>query len=241
MGNILYPYKMSKNNFRNSELYTFYRKWPLLSNVILALAAIGLFVCLIFIFLNLWTHHGATSIVPDVRDMDYYEAVDILDDSDLEAVISDSIYDETKKPGQVVDVWPKPGAVVKAGREVYLTIVSFSPRQVVIDMPLTDISDRQAISYLQSHGIKSIQIVHVLSEYPDMVVAVRCEGKPVTLGSRIPANATVVLEVGALTLDNVSDTDITMPEDSDSITVSTGLETPKPIEEPEEEPDLGLD
>lgn len=232
---------MTKRGFRDSELYKFYRKWPLLSNFALAFAAIALFVCLIFLFLNLWTHHGATSIVPDVRDLDYYEAVDILDESELEVVIADSIYDETKRPGQVVDVWPKPGAVVKAGREVYLTIVSFSPRQVVIDMPLTDISDRQAISYLQSHGIKSIQIVHVLSEYPDMVVAVRCEGKPVTLGSRIPASATVVLEVGALSLDNVSDTDITMPTDSDSIAAQIIPNIPQPIEEPEEEPDLGLD
>lgn len=240
---------MAKQDFRNSALYRFYRKWPILSNIVLAVAAMALFICCIFMFLNLWTHHGSTSIVPDVRGTNYYEALDILDEADLEAVIADSIYDENKKPGQVVDIWPKPGAVVKGGREIYLTIVAFSPRQVVIDMPLTDVSDRQAISYLQSRGVMSIKVIHVLSEYPDMVVAARCDGKPLTLGSRIPANATVILEVGTTDISLVDKKPTAISSDSDSTTtavapvtsVSDQPDQPAPVEDPEEEPDLDLD
>lgn len=231
---------MTPKAYNNSSLHNFIKKWPLLSNVILAVLAIVAFVGFIHLFLNLWTHHGSTSIVPDVRNINYYEALDILDDADLDVVIADSIYDDTKRPGEVVDIWPRPGAVVKAGREVYLTIVAFSPRQVVIDMPLTDISDRQAISYLQARGITSIQIVHVLSEYPDVVVAAKCDGVPVTLGSRIPANSTVVLEVGATSLVGVEDGEATLNEDSDSLALSPPIE-PIADDEPEEEPDLGLD
>lgn len=231
---------MAHKSFRNSTIDNFMKKWPLLSNLILAVLAIVAFVGIINLFMNLWTHHGSTSIVPDVRNINYYDALDILDDADLDVVIADSIYDDTKKPGQVVDIWPRPGAVVKAGREVYLTIVAFSPRQVVIDMPLTDISDRQAISYLQARGITSIQIVHVLSEYPDMVVAAKCDGVPVTLGSRIPANSTIVLEVGATSLAGLNDGPAELAEDSDSLAVSNQPE-PVATDEPEEEPDLGLD
>ena len=172
------------------------RKYPILSNLVMMALAVLVICGLSLIFFNLWTHHGSTSVVPDVKGLPYSQALDVLDEANLEVEIADSIYDDTKRPGTVVEVWPKPGAVVKEGREVYLTIVSFSPRQIVIDTPLTDISSRQAISYLNSRGVTSIQIVRVPSEFPDMVVAVRCDGQYVTLGSKIPASSTVILEVG---------------------------------------------
>jgi beta-lactam-binding protein with PASTA domain len=187
------PNDKSQSAFKRMQ-----QRHPIISTIVLAFIAICIFLFLIIKFLDIWTHHGSTSTVPDVKGLTYDQACDVLEEADLKVVISDSIYDDKKAPGSVVEVWPKPGAVVKTGREVYLTIISFSPRQVVIDIPLTDISSRQAISYLNNRGITSIQILRVPSEYPDMVVAVKANGQYVTLGSRIPTNATVTLEVGQL-------------------------------------------
>lgn len=187
---------MQPNETPEGALKRMQKRHPILSTIILAFLAIVIFFFLALKFLDIWTHHGSTSRVPDVKGLTYDQACDVLDEADLEVVISDSIYDDSKTPGSVVEVWPKPGATVKKGREVYLTIISFSPRQVVIDIPLTDISSRQAISYLNNRGITSIQILRVPSEYPDMVVAVKANGQYVTLGSRIPTNSTVTLEVG---------------------------------------------
>jgi beta-lactam-binding protein with PASTA domain len=185
------PNDHSENAFKKMQ-----KRHPIFTAIVLAILSICIFLFLTLKFIDIWTHHGSTSIVPDVKGLTYDQACDVLDEADLKVVISDSIYDDTKVPGSVVEVWPKPGATVKTGREVYLTIVSFSPRQVVIDIPLTDISSRQAISYLNNRGITSIQILRVPSEYPDMVIAVKANGQYVTLGSRIPTNSTVTLEVG---------------------------------------------
>lgn len=212
------------NDPTESALKRFQKRHPILNALILAFLAVCVFFFIAFKFLDLWTHHGSTSIVPDVKGLIYEQACDVLEEADLKVVISDSIYDDKKAPGAVVEVWPKPGAVVKAGREVYLTIVSFSPRQVVIDIPLTDISSRQAISYLNNHGITSIQILRVPSEYPDMVVAVKANGQYVTLGSRIPTNATVTLEVGQVEQESVSTSSDDLDAAIDSLITADGTE-----------------
>jgi beta-lactam-binding protein with PASTA domain len=221
------PTDHSENAFKK-----FQKRHPILSTILLAIVAIYIFLFVAFKFLDIWTHHGATSIVPDVKGLTYDKACDVLEEADLKVVISDSIYDDSKVPGSVVEVWPKPGATVKTGREVYLTIISFSPRQVVIDIPLTDISSRQAISYLKNRGINSIQILRVPSEYPDMVVAVKANGQYVTLGSRIPTNSTVILEVG-----QVEEETYTSPEsDLDSV-IDSLMTADKSYDEEEPETD----
>jgi beta-lactam-binding protein with PASTA domain len=187
--------KSSRYN-ENNIFIKFWRKHIILSNVILIFLSIFVLGGLAMGFINLWTHHGATTIVPNVRNMSYDKACSVLEDADLTPVISDSVYDEKKMPGEVLDISPKAGVVVKPGREVFLTIVSFSPKQIVIDVPLTDVSSRQAISYLQARGIKTIKIIHVPSQYPDLVVSVKYNGKPLNIGSKVPVNSVITLEVG---------------------------------------------
>lgn len=172
-----------------------FKRYPILINILIIAVTAVVLIILALKFLDLWTHHGSTSTVPSVKGMSFEAASNILKDADLDIVISDSIYDDKLPGGTVVEVWPKAGAVVKAGREVYLTIVAYSPRTVVIDMPLTDISLKQAENYLYSHGITAINVQYVPGEFTGSVVAARIGNEYVTIGSRIPANATVTLEV----------------------------------------------
>lgn len=167
-----------------------------LFNILIIIVSIPVLVFIVNILLDLWTHHGSTTIVPNVREMSYDEAVAVLDDADLEYVIGDSVYDLTKRPGQVVDVFPKPGAVVKPGREVYLTIVSFSPQQIVFDVPVDGQSVKAAEAYLKAKGIKNIHILRVPSPYPDLVLSVKQGNRVLKLGSKVPINAKITLEVG---------------------------------------------
>ena len=205
---------------------------PIISNIVLILAAGFVAVTVLLLFVRVWTHHGQTSKVPDVKGMSFEQAQYNLDDSDLEIVVSDSIYDDHMAGGTVVEIWPKPGAVVKAGREVYLTIVSYSPRMVVIDIPLTDISQKQAENYLSSHGINAIKVEYVPGEFANSVVSAKVNGEYVTLGSRIPANATVVLEVSK-GMDEELDAAIDAAADSVLNAIDIPEETPaeEPIDE----------
>lgn len=174
----------------------FYHKHYLTSNLLLMVFLaffIGLFA---FFFLDVWTNHGRTTIVPEIRRMTFEEAVTELADRDLSYEIGDSIYDANMSPGAIKDVWPHPGARVKPGRVVYLTINSFEPQKVTVAMPLTGVSSRQAMTYLESINIKNIRIVYVPSNFPDLVEGAKYKGQNIVPGMQLPVNANVVLEVG---------------------------------------------
>ena len=170
---------------------------PLVSNLIIMLVvALGL-LWAVLIFLDNWTEHGATAIVPDIKHRTYAEASAILAANNLTIEITDSIYDRKMAPGTVVESWPKAGALVKRGRQVYTTVTAFAPKQVTISMPLTgNVSSRQAVSYLRGIGITDIRIEHVPSEFVDLVVGARYGDTPLSVGSVIPVTSTVTLSVG---------------------------------------------
>lgn len=180
-----------------NKIKVFYREYPVLSNFILIVITGAVLLWAVLIFLDYWTFHGDTAIVPEVKGRNYAEASSVLDANDLSIEISDSIYDRSLAPGTVTESWPKAGAVVKRGRQVYVTITAFSPKQVTISMPLTgNVSSRQAMSYLRGIGITDIRLENVPSEFTDLVVGARYGGTPLTVGSVIPVTSTVTLQVG---------------------------------------------
>lgn len=181
----------------NDRIFSgFWHRHLILCNSLLIVLAIPVLSWLGLLFVDLWTHHGSTTVVPNVKNMNYDKAVEVLEEADLKVVIGDSIYSTEKAPGEVVEIFPKPGAVVKPGREVYLTIVSFSPQQVILDVPVVDQSVKSAIAYLKNKGIRTIKIVRVPSQYPDLVLSMKYNGTKLNIGSKVPVTATIVLEVG---------------------------------------------
>lgn len=181
----------------NFSFRGFYAKHPIISNLVFILLAGVLLIWGAMLFLDHWTMHGETSVVPDIRNKSYAEARQILAASNLDIEIADSIYDRHAPRGTVVETMPRAGAVVKKGRQVYVTITAFSPKQVTVTMPLQgNVSERQAISYLRGLGISDIRTVYVPAEYPDLVVSARYGDTPLGVGSVLPVTATVTLEIG---------------------------------------------
>ena len=174
-----------------------YSKHPFIYGVICMILLSVIFVWSGMKFLDLWTHHGEETIVPEIKRMTYDQAMEVLEKADLNIEITDSIYDQTLPPGTIIEYTPKAGSVVKPGRKIYVTITAFSPKQVTISMPIIGVSSRQAISYLNALGITGIKIVHVPSRYPDLVEGAKCDGHPISIGSVISVNSSVVLEVGS--------------------------------------------
>ncbi|MCM1452776.1 MAG: PASTA domain-containing protein [Clostridium sp.] len=189
--------KQNKGSF-GLRLKDFYFRHPILSNLVFIALAGLLVVWGGLIFLDSWTRHGDTAVVPSVKNMRYDDAVAKLQSQGFIAEISDSVYDPSAAPGTVLESWPRSSATVKPGREVFLTITSFQPRKVRISMPLRDVSSRQAMSYLESIGIKNIRLVDVPSEYPDLVLGAKYDGKSLEPGTLVPITALVTLEVGVV-------------------------------------------
>ncbi len=206
------------------DIKTFWNSHPIWSALIIIAVCSVIFAFIALGFLSLWTRHGDVVTVPEIKHMSYAEAEEVLDSHGLRIVISDSIYDKKYAPGTVIDCVPKSGQVVKDGRDIYVTITSFSPKHVTISSPIVNVSSRQAISYLSALGINGIRLVSVPSQYPDLVERALVNGKPVSVGSVISVDATVVLEVGSYVEPdpvNVSDTD-SLPEAEQSVAEDLG-------------------
>ena len=166
--------------------------------------------------MDVWTEHGSTAKVPDVRNLNYSRAREVLASNGLGIEINDSLYDSNISPGTVLEVFPKPGAIVKAGRQVYVTVVAFSPKQITISMPVSgSVSSRQAMSYLRGLGLHDIRVRTVPSDYPDLVVAAYYGDTPLNVGSVVPVNAVVTLEVGAAPV---------APAETDSVAVDSAAD-----------------
>lgn len=167
---------------------------------------------LAMMWLDVWTRHDDTITVPSVKLMTYDGAERVLADEGLVALLSDSVYDKSTKPGTVIEQNPKAGTVVKEGREIYLTINAISPKMVTLPT-LTDISVRQAKSILEGLEIKNVVEKRVPSDFKDLVLGVYFKGRRLLPGARVPVNAMLELEVGQ----GVSDLST---EESDSASVS---------------------
>ncbi len=197
------------------KIKAFYAKHPLLSTVCLIAIAGVVFLWLCLLFLDVWTRHGENATVPEVKNMSYDQAREVARRAGLGIEISDSIYDTSVAPGTVVESWPKAGSIVKDGRSIYVTVTAFSPKHVTLSMPITGVSERQAVSYLKALGFTSIRLVNVPSEYPDLVESAQAQGRPIGVGSVIPVDATIVLEVGvAMAEDTEAPADSISAEDA---------------------------
>ena len=80
----------------------FFSKHPIVG-ALLTMCLIGLvLIWLLLIFLDIWTHHGDDSTVPEIKHLTYNEAKARLAESNLEIEISDSIYDTSLPAGTIV-------------------------------------------------------------------------------------------------------------------------------------------
>jgi len=192
------------NNFF-THIKRFFSNHPIIANLLIIILVGCMLIWIALIFLDSWTHHGETSTVPLVKGMSYSNAAAMLHDANLGVEISDSIYDRNTAPGTVVESWPKAGAVVKRGRQVYVTITAFSPKIVTISMPVIGVSSRQAVSYLEALGISSIRLVSVPSQYPDLVENAYTGNKTLSVGVNLPVTSSVTLEVGSVPVDLSTD------------------------------------
>lgn len=178
--------------------------------MIIVAVAIG---WLAMLWLDVWTRHDSTISVPSVKSMTFDNAARMLADEGLVAVLTDSVYDKSTRPGTVIEQNPKVGTVVKEGREVYLTINAFSPKMVTLPT-LTDISVRQAKSILEGLEIKNVVEKRVPSDFQDLVLGVYYKGRRLSPGARVPVNARIEIEVGEGVQESLG-------SDSDSIAAET--------------------
>lgn len=150
---------------------------------------------IMLLFLNFYTNHGKSETVPSLKGMTIEEAELMLKRHKLNFEIIDSAYVRDKKLGTIIEQNPDPNTIVKPGRSIYLIINSKSVRQILIP-DLRDISLRQAEAMAKSLGINVTRVEYITSEYRDLVLNVKYNGKTLPPGGKVPEGGSIILVAG---------------------------------------------
>ncbi len=177
---------------------TFFRKLfsPVIWGNLLAMliVAVGLLIGL-RIWLDKYTHHGERIEVPDVTGKMSIEARGTLQMSGLRAEVVDSSYNASLPAGVILSQKPTGGSFVKEGREIELTINSLTVPTMVLPDIAGNCSVREAQDRLMNLGFKLDPIEYVDGD-AGWVYGMKCDGKEVYNGQKVPQGATIVLLVG---------------------------------------------
>jgi len=145
--------------------------------------------------LSLYTHHGEEIEVPDVEGKLIGDAEYTLDMAGLTATVVDSTYNRNVPSGAVMMQLPKAGSRVKSGREIFLTINSKNSPTISLPDIADNCSLREAQDRLRQLGFRLGPIEEVPGD-KDWVYGVKCRGRMVMTGERIPTDAVITLVVG---------------------------------------------
>ena len=114
----------------------------------------------------------------------------------LVAVVVDSTYDHSKPSGAIMVQMPKGGSKVKSGREIYLTINSKNSPMVTLPDIADNCSLREAQERLRQLGFRVGPIEETDGD-KDWVYGVKCQGRTIMAGERVPTDAVITLIVGS--------------------------------------------
>lgn len=127
-----------------------------IKNLGLMLVAILSFVFVVIIGLNMYTQHGESIYLDNLQRLPLKQVKKMARKGDYKVVVFDSLWKEDIKAGLVLSQNPSPGAKIKEGRTVYLTVSSNTPPKV--EVPLFRDAAYMYESYkriLEVRGIKS--------------------------------------------------------------------------------------
>ena len=178
------------DNFR-----AFIKSRTFLYNIIIILVVgIGT-LFLLYNWLDDYTHHGESITVPDVRGLTEEKLVRFIEDKHLQYKIVDSLFEDGKAPGTVIEQDPKPDSKVKENRTIYLTVNSSRPPKV--KMPnLVDVSFRQAEAILQTFGLRVGQTIYRPDLAKNAVLNQLYKGRPISAGTEIFKGSAIDLVLG---------------------------------------------
>lgn len=165
------------------------------ANLLAMLIVVCLLTFLTFKGLEIYTRHGHDITVPSLKGMSYERARMTLENLKLKCAVTDSGYMPRLPANTVLDQSVKTGRKVKEGRVVNLTVNSLTPPTVVMPDLADNSSLREAQSRLRAIGFSLTPTEYINGE-KDWVYEVKCNGKNVIAGTRIPITSVITLVAG---------------------------------------------
>ena len=145
--------------------------------------------------LDIYTHHGESIAIPDVRRKSFSDAQYLLDQSHLQVVVSDTGYVPGLPPDCVLEQTPAPGEHVKSGHIIYVIVnASHTPTLAIPDI-IENSSLREAMAKLSAMGFKLNHPEFVDGER-EWVYGIKVNGRSVHAGDRVSINDYLTILVG---------------------------------------------
>lgn len=179
-------------------------------NLFAAIVAIIALLWGTLFFVQQYSRHGESQTVPNLIGKTTLEAMQELDNLDLEYAVMDSTFDPDERPLSVISQDPIPDSKVKSGRTIYVTInMTTAPKTEIphFEVGTSYISVREI---LESHGLKVGDIIYKPFEYKDVYLDMKVHGdrKSLQPGSFIPKGTKIDLILG----NGLGDTKIGIPD-----------------------------
>ena len=180
---------------RLSEFINKFRSKYLRYNL-LAMAGVVLLLCLALnIGLGIYTRHGQSVAIPDVRHKSMVEARALLEDAGLTVVVGDTGYVKELPADCVLEQSPEPGKRVKVGHGITLIVNASSTPTLTLPDIVDNSSSREALARLKAMGFK-VGMPQFVDGEKDWVYGVLVDGQARAAGDRIPVSKTVVIQIG---------------------------------------------
>jgi beta-lactam-binding protein with PASTA domain len=157
------------------------------------------FFIIVFVILNfalkVYTNHGESVTVPTVVGMQVDEAIALIEESDFEYEIIDTVFDDKYDKGAIVEQNPVAEALVKEGRKIYLIVNSNNDE--LISMPqLVGFSMRQVQSMMETYGLTIGGLRYVPDIAVNVVIKQMYDGDDIEPGTKIKKGTTIDLVLG---------------------------------------------
>lgn len=180
---------------KSKEFFGNFKSRYLWGNLILMAAVIVLSVTVLKFGIDIYTHHGETIKVPDVRHKSFADAEAQMDMLKLKVVVSDTGFVKSLPPDCVLEQNPAPGSMVKSGHVIYVTVNALHTPTLTIPDIIDNCSLREATAKLSSMGFK-LGDPQLVSGEKDWVYGIIVGGRHVATGEKVPVGKTLIIEVG---------------------------------------------
>lgn len=198
-----------------------------LFNIGMGIGAVGVFILLIFLWMNWFTNHNVAVKVPDLSGLPFQDAVEKLDDAGLRYEIADSVYLENFKRDAVTEQDPAANSDVKPNRIIYLVVNALDKPKVKMPM-LVDQSLTLAKVLIKNIGLELGDIEYVYDEIGNnLVTKQRIQGIDVPAGKLITKGTRIDLVVVKNHTDGSENSDSTAIEPENTVEPDVKEEPPK--------------
>lgn len=160
------------------------------------LATIGIILFVFYVYLPVTTNHGESMTVPNLEGILLGDLGEFLEERDLRYEVEpDSGYSPKFPALAVLKQFPLPGAKVKEGRKIYITLNATNP-PVVKMIDLKGRSLKNAQLELRSLGLQLGDITYKPDFALNTILAQFHQGQPLSAGQEIPKGSKIDFEVG---------------------------------------------